>query len=193
MDYEKSPMTTPGASQPTSKTGSLHADEHSALPNVTVRTKDRAPVFVVVLCLFQSCAGCVPRARHCRSEELTFFTLIGCCSAGSLGAHRWIRLRSTTGGADQRFRPVLFRVSSTRPTVRRTAPFGAPAEADPLASFSDLQRFGTPDATAVSGYSIPTTRQALITSFMGLGALFGSLAAGTISSRLGIKKATIIA
>lgn len=86
----------------------------------------------------------------------------------------------------------------------------SPSKADCSAPFADLQRFGELDPTAKSGYSIPTTRQALITSFMGLGALvrwifdwrgvdtkltglqFGSLIAGKIKSGVGTKKATII-
>ncbi|ORY88508.1 and other transporter-domain-containing protein [Leucosporidium creatinivorum] len=94
-------------------------------------SKDRAPVFVVVLCLFQSLAG----------------LLFGWESGGISG----------------------------------------------LVNCRDYQmRFGTVDPTSVTGYSIPSTRQALITSFMGLGALFGSLLAGRISGKLGIKVAYLI-
>ncbi|KAL8291985.1 hypothetical protein RQP46_001451 [Phenoliferia psychrophenolica] len=118
---------------PTSKATSLHHSEEGALPAATVgRTKDRAPVFVVLLCLFQSCAG----------------LLFGWESGVISGL---------------------------------------------INQVDYLQRFGTPDPTAASGYSIPTTRQALITSFMGLGALFGSLAAGVVSSKVGTKKATLLA
>ena len=61
-----------------------------------------------------------------------------------------------------------------------------------LVSLPDYtQRFGEPDAAAATGYSLPSTRQSLITSFMGLGALFGSLAAGQLA-RLGLKKASLI-
>ncbi|KAI5478431.1 hypothetical protein MNV49_005072 [Pseudohyphozyma bogoriensis] len=62
-----------------------------------------------------------------------------------------------------------------------------------LVTMPDYQmRFGAPDATSSSGYSIPSTRQSLITSFCGLGAFFGSLLAGKISGNLGIKVAFMI-
>ncbi|KAK4702063.1 MFS transporter, SP family, sugar:H+ symporter, partial [Phenoliferia sp. Uapishka_3] len=134
MSVEKSQLSTPDDSMPPSKATSVHhlSEEGDHQPHVSTRTKDRAPVFVVVLCLFQSCAG------------LLFGWESGVISG----------------------------------MINQT---------------DYLRRFGEPDPTAASGYSIPTTRQALITSFLGLGALFGSLAAGTISSRVGIKNATLIA
>ncbi|KAM0751864.1 general substrate transporter [Meredithblackwellia eburnea MCA 4105] len=142
---EKSPLSTPGTSLPTSKAASvdLSVDARTNLKDdggaprgivlTPARTKDRAPVFVVVLCLFQSLAG------------LLFGWESGVIS-GLVNQTDYVR------------------------------------------------RFGAPDPTATStlGYSLPSTRQALITSFMGLGALFGSLAAGALSKRVGIKVASII-
>lgn len=57
----------------------------------------------------------------------------------------------------------------------------------------DQTRFGEVDPTSVTGYRIPTIRSALIVAFMGLGALFGSLMAGRISSKTGIKVAFLSA
>lgn len=54
MDTEKSEQTTPSASNPTSHAASLHHGDHPE-----GRKKDRAPPFVVFLCLFQSFSGCV--------------------------------------------------------------------------------------------------------------------------------------
>ncbi|KAL8276099.1 hypothetical protein RQP46_011481 [Phenoliferia psychrophenolica] len=126
MDTEKSTAaTTPDASLPTSKAASLNHHELSTEPK-----KDRAPVFVVVLCLFQSFSG----------------LLFGWQSGVISGM---------------------------------------------INQVDYLERFGEPDPTATSGYSIPTTRQALITSFMGLGALFGSLAGGQMKV-IGTKKATLV-
>lgn len=56
-------------------------------------------------------------------------------------------------------------------------------------ALADQMRFGEPDPTTATGFIIPTTRLSIITSFLGLGALFGALLAGTISSRVGIKMA----
>lgn len=53
----------------------------------------------------------------------------------------------------------------------------------------DQRRFGEPDAASDTGYSLPTTRQSLIVAGLGLGALFGSLLAGVISGKYGIKAA----
>lgn len=64
----------------------------------------------------------------------------------------------------------------------------------PLPSlFADQMRFGEIDATSSTGYSIPSTRQSLIVSFLGLGALFGSLVAGSVSGKLGSKVASLMA
>ncbi|BGP20734.1 hypothetical protein JCM10213_001022 [Rhodosporidiobolus nylandii] len=93
-----------------------------------VPSKDRAPPFVVALCLFQSLAG------------LLF-------------------------GWEQ---GVIAGVIQTRDYQRR---FG---DVDPLSS---------------TGYSIPSTRQSLITAFMSLGALIGALTIGPVSKRTGIKAA----
>ncbi|GAA5953938.1 hypothetical protein JCM8115_003263 [Rhodotorula mucilaginosa] len=91
-----------------------------------VPTKDRAPVFVVALCLFQSLAGLL------------------------FGWEQGVIAGLITNDAYQR-------------------------------------RFGEPDAASASGYSIPSTRQSLITGFMSLGALFGALMIGYGSRRVGIK------
>ncbi|KAK4046458.1 hypothetical protein OIV83_006050 [Microbotryomycetes sp. JL201] len=57
-----------------------------------------------------------------------------------------------------------------------------------LVNIQDYQRrFGQPDAASATGYILPTARQALIVAGLGFGALFGSLLAGSISSKVGIK------
>ncbi|GAA5876436.1 hypothetical protein JCM8547_002125 [Rhodosporidiobolus lusitaniae] len=112
-----------GPSAPPSRAASTYHvnDEVDGVPS-----KDRAPPFVVALCLFQSLAG------------LLFGWEQGVISGVVL-----------TG---------------------------------------DYQRrFGEPDATSSSGYSLPSTRQSLITAFMSLGALFGALMIGQASRRVGIK------
>ncbi|KAK4701423.1 MFS transporter, SP family, sugar:H+ symporter, partial [Phenoliferia sp. Uapishka_3] len=119
---EKSSPSTPATSDPPSKAASLRSPAHGE-----PLKKDRAPAFVVVLCLFQSCAG-------------------------------W-----ESGVISGMINQVDY-----------------------------LRRFGEPDPTVAAGYSIPTTRQALITSFLGLGALFGSLIAGKVSAKVGTKVATLI-
>ncbi|GAA5970832.1 hypothetical protein JCM11641_004470 [Rhodosporidiobolus odoratus] len=114
------------ATQPPSRAASIYhvQDEDSA----GVPSKDRAPVFVVALCLFQSLAG------------LLF-------------------------GWEQ---GVIAGVVQT----------------------GDFQRrFGEPDPTSATGFSVPSTRQSLITAFMSLGALFGALMIGQASKRTGIKLA----
>ncbi|GAA5941389.1 hypothetical protein JCM1841_002950 [Sporobolomyces salmonicolor] len=116
---------TPSRSASIKKDVSLHHPQDDASV-VAVPSKDRAPVFVVALCLFQSLAG------------LLFGWEQGVISG--------------------------------------------------LVQNADYQRrFGEPDATSSTGYSIPTTRQSLITSFMSLGALFGALTMSKISARFGIK------
>ncbi|GAA5997458.1 sugar porter family MFS transporter [Rhodotorula paludigena] len=91
-----------------------------------VRTKERAPAFVVALCLFQSLAGLL------------------------FGWEQGVISGLVQNDVYQR-------------------------------------RFGEPDATSASGYSIPSTRQSLITAFMSLGALFGALLIGPAARRVGIK------
>ncbi|BGP57254.1 hypothetical protein JCM8202_002831 [Rhodotorula sphaerocarpa] len=90
------------------------------------RGKDRAPKFVVALCLFQSLAGLL------------------------FGWEQGVIAGLLTNNAYQR-------------------------------------RFGEPDPASASGYSLPSTRQSLITAFMSLGALFGALMIGYASRRIGIK------
>lgn len=51
------------------------------------------------------------------------------------------------------------------------------------------RRFGEPDPTSPSGYSLPSTRRSLITAFMSLGALFGALLIGQLVRRTGVKVA----
>ncbi|GAA6033447.1 hypothetical protein JCM8097_001399 [Rhodosporidiobolus ruineniae] len=112
-----------GPSQPPSRAPStFHPQDDVA----GVPSKDRAPPFVVALCLFQSLAG------------LLFGWEQGVISG-----------------------------------VVQTADY--------------QRRFGEPDATSATGYSIPSTRQSLITAFMSLGALFGALIIGQVSKRVGIK------
>ncbi|GAA5839983.1 hypothetical protein JCM9279_005231 [Rhodotorula babjevae] len=111
-------------SAPTSRAPSTFhpQDEVDAEP-----TKERAPVFVVALCLFQSLAGLL------------------------FGWEQGVISGLVQNDVYQR-------------------------------------RFGEPDAASPSGYSIPSTRQSLITSFMSLGALFGALIIGPVARRTGIKK-----
>ncbi|BGP43927.1 hypothetical protein JCM10450v2_008137 [Rhodotorula kratochvilovae] len=114
---------TPG-SAPTSRAPSTFhpQDEVDEVP-----AKDRAPVFVVALCLFQSLAGLL------------------------FGWEQGVISGLVQNDVYQR-------------------------------------RFGEPDPASPSGYSIPSTRQSLITSFMSLGALFGALLIGPVARRVGIKK-----
>ncbi|GAA5830583.1 hypothetical protein JCM3766R1_002770 [Sporobolomyces carnicolor] len=112
------------ASRPPSRSDSIRvsADDDS----VVVPVKDRAPPFVVALCLFQSLAGLL------------------------FGWEQGVIAGLVQNGDYAR-------------------------------------RFGEPDAASATGFSIPSTRQSLITSFMSLGALFGALSMSTISARFGIK------
>lgn len=65
-------------------------------------------------------------------------------------------------------------------------PLSRPLTSAPHCSI-DQRRFGEPDAAAASGFALPSTRQSLIVSFLGLGALFGSLLSGVLSGKFGIK------
>ncbi|GAA5884310.1 hypothetical protein JCM6882_002222 [Rhodosporidiobolus microsporus] len=114
--------STPSSQPPSRAPSTFHVqDETSGVPS-----KDRAPVFVVALCLFQSFAG------------LLFGWEQGVISG-----------------------------------VVQTGDF--------------QRRFGEVDPTSSTGYSLPSTRQSLITAFMSLGALFGALMIGQASKRVGIK------
>ncbi|BGP03956.1 putative Galactose transporter (putative) [Rhodotorula toruloides] len=114
-------------SAPSSRPGSTFhpQDELDGVPS-----KDRAPPFVVALCLFQSLAGLL------------------------FGWEQGVIAGLTTNPVYQR-------------------------------------RFGEPDPTSASGYSLPSTRLSLITGFMSLGALFGALLIGQLLRRTGIKIAII--
>ncbi|BGP35843.1 hypothetical protein JCM10296v2_007695 [Rhodotorula toruloides] len=114
-------------SAPSSRPGSTFhpQDELDGVPS-----KDRAPPFVVALCLFQSLAGLL------------------------FGWEQGVIAGLTTNQVYQR-------------------------------------RFGEPDPTSASGYSLPSTRLSLITGFMSLGALFGALLIGQLLRRTGIKIAII--
>lgn len=77
-------------------------------------------------------------------------------------------------------------VSSCGPRAgANEAPGGRPVRLTSVPA--DQRRFGEPDAASASGYSIPSTRQSLITGFMSLGALIGALMIGYGSRRVGIK------
>ncbi|GAA6060866.1 hypothetical protein JCM10212_006246 [Sporobolomyces blumeae] len=122
-------------SAPTSRANSIvqqqkNGDDDDSLDGVA--TKDRAPPFVVALCLFQSLAGLL------------------------FGWEQGVIAGLVQNGDYAR-------------------------------------RFGEPDATSATGYSIPSTRQSLITSFMSLGALIGALSMSKISAKFGIKYSYIFA
>ena len=59
--------------------------------------------------------------------------------------------------------------------------------------YTDARRFGEPDPASPTGFTIPSTRQSLITSFMSLGALIGALSMSKISARFGIKVSYLFA
>ncbi|GAA5841700.1 hypothetical protein JCM5353_000944 [Sporobolomyces roseus] len=117
-------------SRPPSRSDSirLSADNNSDV----VPVKDRAPPFVVALCLFQSLAGLL------------------------FGWEQGVIAGLVQNGDYAR-------------------------------------RFGEPDPASASGFTIPSTRQSLITSFMSLGALIGALSMSKISARFGIKVSYLFA